>query len=199
MRRAIGAAALLAVFLGLAPAAAWSLDPDTMEMVKAFVKMPTSELPADSIPRFLAVDPAELPAKLRKSFLAKRVELYTLKQLADGKKRGGVRMPEADCAVPKEGQSDSAEILLLAGYEEINDLEEDYVLQVTKCTEHDLMCEFSLQVLAQPKGKKGGPRRRLFLHQNDPAFALVGLFRQHGKASTHFFGVGGVSCAPRLK
>ena len=183
---------------GDAAAAATALDPDTLAMVKAFLKLPTDQIPAAHIPRFLAVDPAALPAKLRQSFLAKRIELYTLKQLADGKKRGSVRMPEADCSIPKDTQG-SAMVLLMAGYEEINSNEEDYVMEQTKCTERDLMCEFTLQIVLPPKTKKGRQERRLFLHVNDPLFAIVGLYRGHGRASTHFFGLGGVSCAPRLK
>jgi hypothetical protein len=205
--------AALVVLMLLAPSALWcgeaeqtapaaaapALDEDTLAMVKAFLKLPTSEIPAEHIPRFLAVDPDSLPAKLQSAFLAKRIELYTLKQLAEGKKRGGVRMPEADCSIPKDLQGPSAGILMMAGYQEINDLEEDFVMEQTKCTERDLMCEFTLQILAPRKGAKGKPTRRLFLHVNDPVFALVGMFRSNGHVSTHFFGLGGVNCAPRLK
>jgi hypothetical protein len=175
------------------------LDPDTLEMVKAFLKMPTKELPAEHVPKFLAVDPEALPKPLRKPFQAKRIELYTLKQLADGKKRGSVRMPEANCDIPKDTRSTSAATLRMAGYEEIEELEEDYVMQQTKCTEHDMMCEFTLQILMLPKSKNGGKTRLLFLYDEDPLFALVAQYRQHGQSSTHFFGLGGISCAPRLK
>ena len=176
-----------------------SLDEDALAMVKAFLKMPTAQLPAAHIPKFLAVDPAALPEKLRQPFWAKRLELYTLKQLADGKKKGGVRMPEEDCSIPKDTRSTSAGPLRRAGYEEISGLEEDYVMEQTECTEHDLMCEFTLQILAPSRGMKEGHGRRLFLHQNDPLFAMVALYRQHGRASTRFFGIGGVNCAPRSK
>jgi len=182
-----------------AAAAAPALDQDTLAMVKAFLRLPTDQIPAAHIPKFLAVDPAALPEMLRQRFLAKRLELFTLKQLADGKKKGSVRMPEADCAVPRDAQSKSAGLLGMAGYEEIKELEEDYVMEQTRCTEHDLMCEFTLQILAPPGDKKEGQGRRLFLHQDDPLFAMVTLYRRHGRASTHFFGLGGVSCAPRLK
>jgi hypothetical protein len=84
-----------------AAASASSLDTDTLAMVKAFLKLPTAQLPPEHIPKFLAVDPAALPKELRQNFLAKRIELFTLKKITDDKKKGGVRMPEADCSIPK--------------------------------------------------------------------------------------------------
>jgi hypothetical protein len=63
-----------------------------------------------------------------------------------------------------------------------------------------LLCEFSLQVLPEPAGKKAQPKRRLFLHQNDPLMALVGQYRSgQAKAQTEFFGLGGISCVQRQK
>jgi len=169
-------------------------------MVKAFLKMPTEKLPAEHIPRFLAVDPAALPEKLRRPYQAKSIELYTLKQIAEGKKRGSVRMPEENCAIPQESRAKSVNILRMAGYEEISESEEEFVMGKTNCTERDLMCEFSLQIAVERTGKKGAARRRLFLHLRDPIFALVGQYRQQGRIrQTNFFGIGFPTCAPRRK
>ena len=63
-------------------------------------------------------------------------------------------MPKADCSIAKEAKGDSAGVLKMAGYEEITDDEERWVMDKTKCTERDLMCEFTLQVVT-PR-----PRRR---------------------------------------
>jgi len=193
---------VLAFFLALcAPVAVRSApDTDTVAMVQAFLKMPTEKLPAEHIPRFLSVDPETLPAKLRRPFIVKRLELYTLKQLADGRKRGSVRMPEENCDVPKDAKSNSAAVLKMAGYEEILEGEESWVIQQTKCTEHDLLCEFSLQILLVREGQSKRTRRLLFLHEKDPLFALVAQYREGHVGSTKFFGIGGFpSCAPRLK
>jgi len=193
--------AALAVLLALA--FAWgrdasSFDADTLEMVKVFLKMPTAEFPPEHIPRFLAVDPAALPKKLRQPFLAKRLELNTLRRLAEGKKRGGVRMPAEDCAIPKYDQGLLVKYLLIAGFKEISDDEEKFAEKQTQCTERDLMCEFSLLTVLVPEGKE--KRRRFFLHFRDPIFALVSQYREQGKAKqTNFFGAGAPVCAPRLK
>jgi len=195
--------AILLVMLSLSLACAGetaesaaALDQDTLEMVKAFVKMPTEDLPVGHIPKFLAVDPRALPAGLRQSFAAKRLELYTLKHVAEGKKKGGVRMPEENCSAPGEAEGQSLKVMRLAGFEEISDDEERFVKEKTNCTEHDLMCEFTLKVLLN----KRSARRRLFLHMKDPLFALVGQYRETGRLrQTKFFGIGNPVCASRLK
>lgn len=193
--------ALLALWLGLAPAhAAEPVDADTLALVKTFIKTPTDQLPVEHIGRFLAVDPHALPAKLQRPFVAKRVELYTLKQLADGKKRGNIRMPEEHCSIPKDSQTTSIGILQLAGYAEIFDDEEQFVMEKTQCTEHDLMCEFTLQVILVAGKKKTETQRRLFMHGKDPMMALISQYREMGRVKqTNFFGIGFPTCAPRLK
>ncbi|MDD5628217.1 MAG: hypothetical protein PHU21_04070 [Elusimicrobia bacterium] len=184
--------------LGLAQGPA--LDDDTLEMVKAFLKLPTEQLPAEHIPKFLAVEPAALPAALRQRYLAKRLELYALRHIAEGKKKGIVRMPEEDCSTIKEAEGMEIKVLRMARYEEISEDEESWLMDTTRCTEHDLMCEFSLLIRTEAKGKKGEKRHRYFLHPVDPLMALVGAYRRSGRnVATNFFGVGGVSCAPRLK
>jgi ketosteroid isomerase-like protein len=60
------------------------------------------------------------------------------------------------------------------------------------------MCEFSLRVLVEKKGKPLTTRVRFFLHFRDPVFALVGQYRDGHSGQTHFFGVGAPTCAPRL-
>ncbi|MDD5657739.1 MAG: hypothetical protein PHF00_10855 [Elusimicrobia bacterium] len=189
---------LLALPARAAEPAAKALDDDTLAMVRAFLKTPTSDLPAEHVPRFLEVDPQALPPKLRRPFRAKRLELYTLKQIADGKRRGSIRMPEADCLVPKDATSAEVGILGMAGYVEITDDDELFLMRQTKCTEHDLMCEFSLRVVLDKENKIN--RRRLFLHVKDPMMGLVGMRRAYGSVrQTNFFGAGFPSCASRLK
>jgi len=173
---------------------------DTAALVQAFLDTPIAELPPDFIPEFLAVNPDDLPQKLRQPFAAKRLELYTLKQLVEGRKKGGVRMPQADCSIAKEAKGDSVGVLKMAGYEEITDDEESWVMGKTQCTERDLMCEFTLQVVTGKAKKTGHARRFLFLHPKDPMFALVAQYREQGRVKqTNFFGIGSPVCAPRLK
>ena len=194
--------AVLAVLLGLS--LGWAgdaapLDADTLDMVKAFLKMPTADLPTAHISRFMAVDPEALPKKLRQPYEGKRLELRTLVRLAEGKKRGVVRMPEADCSRSRDAEGSAISVLLMAGYQEISFEEEKYVEKETRCTERDLMCEFSLVVVVEKKGKPPVARARFFLHFRDPLFAIVGQYREGHAGQTHFFGLGVPTCAPRLK
>jgi len=175
---------------------------DKEKLVQAFLDTPTTELPPGLIPEFLGINPEELPKKLREPFEAKRLELYTLKQIVDGKKKGGVRMPEENCATIKEAKSDSVGILKMAGYAEITEEEESWAMDKTKCTELDLQCEFTLQVVkAKVKTKKASyDKKFLFLHPKDPIFTLISQYREMGRVKqTNFFGIGGTVCAPRLK
>lgn len=198
--RAAGPAPAPAPEPAAAPASGGVPAADREKLVQAFLETPTSELPPDLVPEFLSIDPAALPAKLRQPYAAKRLELYTLKQIVDSKKKGTVRMPAEDCSVEKEAKADSAKILQMAGFTPITEDEERFVMDKTQCTERDLMCEFTLQIVIVKATKKKPAHRLLFLHPRDPIMALVGQYREMGRVKqTNFFGVGSPVCAPRLK
>ncbi len=191
----------LLITLFMTPAEAAGVDKDTIQMVEAFLKKPTAELPPQHVGRFLEIDAKSLPEKLRRPFEAKKLELYTLRSIAGQKKRGFVRMPEEDCGVPNETDTQDAGMLVLAGYTEITQDELLHVIEKTKCTERDLMCEFSLRIAAarDPKTKKAA--LRYFFHANDPLMALVGVYRSGGKGgrNTPFFGGSTFVCTPHTK
>lgn len=174
----------------MAPAAPASLDADTLAMVQKFVKTPTEALPPSAIDRFLAVDAASLPKDLRRPFAAKRIALYTLRQLLHNQKRGTVRMrmPGAECEMPEATVGQTPEILRSAGFSEIFEEEELFLMDKTKCTEDDLMCEFTLRITVE-LNKKKQKVRRLFMHEKDPLQAFLGEYRVKGKAggNTNFF------------
>ncbi|MCX5797253.1 MAG: hypothetical protein NTY77_17315 [Elusimicrobia bacterium] len=197
IRRAAGL--LLAAVLVLpwaAPARAADADTDTVEMVEAFLKMPTAELPPEHIPRFLAVDPAALPKKLRRPYEARRLELYTLKQLGQTRKKGNIITPEDHCEAPKDAKSQDISLLMKVGYVEITEEEKDWLTHRTHCTEQDMLCEFTLQILDEKvgSGPKARKRRRYFLFCGagcDPLMVLVGVYRARVKdPNTNFFGTG---------
>jgi hypothetical protein len=172
------------------------LDADTLAMVKTFLRTPTDQLPVEFIPRFLAVDPAALSVGLRQGFMAKRVELYTLKQISEGKKKGTVRMPAEDCSIPKGAKGPTVGILKMAGYVEITEDEERWLMDKTHCTERDLMCEFTLQVIAAKAAKRNQAQRFLLINSHDPIFAMIAQYRGQGHyRQTAFFGVGTPTCA----
>jgi hypothetical protein len=174
-----------------------ALDADTLEMVKEFLKLPADKLPLEFIPRFLAVDPASLPRKLRRPFEARKLELYSLKQLQQTKKKGIVLLPDDHCEAPKEAKSQDFNVLRMAGYKEITEEEDIWLTKRTRCTEQDMLCNFSLQILNEKvgSGRQARMRRRYFLYcwiGCDPLMALVEIYRAHADdSSTNFFGSGG--------
>ncbi len=165
-------------------------DKDKVAMVEYFLKTPVADLPSDHIDEFIAIDPEILPKKLRKKFAGKKFELLTFKRLAEGKKKGTIRSPEADCDTPKDNKSSDIEILKLAGYEELFDDDLICVEKETKCTPHDLACEFSLQIIAEDKGKGKKKVVRFFMHKNDMMMGIVaGCRGKNGVGKqTNFFG-----------
>jgi hypothetical protein len=191
---------LLLLFLSSAmspalSAAAGKADAETVKKVESFLKRPTAELPPDRIDEFVAIDPESLPKKLQVPFKAKRLELFTLKQMAEGKKKGLIRTPDEHCEVPREAKSGDARVLLMAGYEEITGEEVGCITERTKCTEMDMLCEFSLQILVERVGKKKERSSRFFLHEKDPLMAVVAGCRSASGGNTHFFGRGGPVCS----
>jgi len=163
-------------------------DQSTIKMVEFFLRTPVAELPTEHIDDFLAVDPNTVPKKLRQRFKAKCVELYAFKREAEGKKRGTLRTPEPNCDAPKEGRADEASVLMMAGYVELFEDDLLCVEKETKCTPHDLMCEFTLQSVVEIKGKK--KNIRYFMHQNDIIMGIVaGCRGKNGVGKqTNFFG-----------
>ena len=194
LSRALIASIILAVSAAAAEPKPEKLDPDTLAMVEAFLKRPLSELPAQHIDRFVAVDPLSLPLRLRAKYEARRLELFTLKSLAAGKKKGTVRMPEKDCAIPDDTRArGGAAIYKMAGYMELFEDEVEHLKGRTKCTEPELMCEFSLRIVVETRNKRKDIK--YFLHVKDPLSALVAEYRsQRRSRQTNFFGTMAPTC-----
>lgn len=171
-------------------------DTETVKLVEEWTAAPVAELPPEEIDDFLKIDPESLPASLRPRYQGRALELRTLRHLAAGRRKGAVRIPEEDCAAPKEAKGENIQQLKLAGYQEIMEAEAQYLLKNTKCTERQLQCEFSVTFL-QEKDEGVGPRRRVaaarrrsFIHPRDPLMALIMELRTHGRRrNTDFFGL----------
>lgn len=190
MKRVLAAAFLLGCLAGGARAAEVSADAETVKLVRFFIKTPTAELPPELVEAFLAVKSETLPKKLRRPYEAKKLELYTLKQLAVGKNKGDYRITAEDCSAPKEGRSQDAALLKQSGYVEIEEDEEQYLIDKTHCSQQKQMCEFTLQIIVETAGRRI-VRRRYFLHGKDPLMALVSEYRaSKGHRNTNFFGLG---------
>lgn len=171
--------------------------PDAKE-IKAFVETPISELNSRWIERMMAVDENEVPEKLRFKLRARKLELRALKDIRAGEKKGFVRMPEKECDIPTDSKSDDEKALKAAGFEFLEDHEEELLEQKTHCTERQLMCEFSLQIVVarDPKTKKVRTRH-YYIHERDPLFVIVAAARKGNNigGNTDFFGKVPPACA----
>lgn len=179
-----------------APADMGTADADTMKLVETFLSRPTAELPPEAVPPFLAVDPATLPARLREKYRAKRYELLALKKTLEGRQKPPLRRlgkeEKAACDIKRESPQFLA-LMKQTGFAPITEDEEAFVMEKTKCSECELQEEFSLQIVDVLSAKKGQPATRyLLLIDNDPLWALVGLYRQGrtNTTGTSFFGIG---------
>jgi hypothetical protein len=185
----------LAVLLLGAPARG---APDDAQFVEAFLKIEIARLPPEQIDRFVALDPAALPEKLRERFKARRLELRALKDVAAGKKKGNWRMPDAKCEIPHDSDAAELKVLGRAGYVEVEEEEVRWVSEKTKCSERDMLCEFTLKEL-DFKTKDGKSKRRYFLYCRascDPLMVLIGNYRAKvDDSQSHFFGLAGPTCS----
>lgn len=185
---------ILAAWSALAMPACAMDEATTQRVVDYALRTPTAEMDPKLAGAFLDLDVATLPKKKQEKARAKQIELQTLLKISKGKKKGGIRWPTPDgCKVKYYGPGDVG-ALQVAGFVEIQEEEERFLENKTKCTEVELSCEFSLSIVLIPQ-KKGPPGKRYFLHMNDPINALVAEFRS-GKVAgqTKFFGVGVFSC-----
>ena len=77
------------------------------------------------------------------------------------------------------------------GFNLISDDEEHWLMQKTRCTQCELIEEFSLTIyVVPPKKKKELPTKYALLHEKDPLMGLLAQYRR-GKENpfgTSFFG-----------
>jgi hypothetical protein len=180
---------ILALAASLARPAAAASTP-AVDLVKYFINTPTEDANPKLAEAFLAVDPETLPKALRDRCRSKQVEMRALLRVHQIKKNGSI--------VQTDGTGDASSfirplkditIYRAAGFLDISDSEEDFVMNKTKCTEVELGTKFTL-VIFHDHGKP----RRLMLHGNDPLQAMVAEARGKVGGQTHFFGVGIFTC-----
>jgi hypothetical protein len=168
---------------------AGTADATTVQLADYFIKTSVADANPKLVTPFLAVDPATLPKRQRVKAAAKQVEIKTLFKLHDTKKKGNWLQATEGCSL-KDIVKPLKDIPLytLAGYGDIKEDEEQYIMHKTQCTEIDMGCQFSLIIFFD----KGKPRR-LMLQEHDPLNALAA--ESHKPAGqTNFFGTG-LTCA----
>lgn len=172
---------------------AGTADADTVQLADIVIKTPTAELDPTLAGAFLKVDTATLPARQRKMARGKQIELRALISVAEGKKRGAIRMIGPTGCTPTKVTPADIPLLVRLGFVETEDWAVAEAGAQTECTEQDMQCQFSLHIVDMPKGSK--PPRRYFFQERDPMLAIVQMKERGSTAKqTQFFGVGFLKC-----
>jgi len=175
---------LLVLVLCLAgvAAAADSAGPDEATRIKIaeyMLKTPMNEADPVLVSGFMKLDTTILPKKLRDKARGKQMEIDAIVKIHNGKKKGPFRFPVA-CELKRYEGPEGLRIMgMIIGNEEIAGEEEEYIELKANCTEEQLMCEFSLNIVLM-KRKDKPPLKRYFLMSQDPLMALVAEKRGGG-------------------
>lgn len=164
--------------------------PDEATRVKIaeyMLKTPLDEANPTLVSGFMKLDPETLPKKMRDKVRGKQMEIDAVVKIHKGKKKGPFRFPSA-CVIKRyEGPEGLRVMGMIQGNVEIEGEEEEYIEKKTNCTEDQLLCEFSLNIVIM-KRKDKPPLKRYFLMEADPLMALVGEKRGGGgSAGNQYF------------
>lgn len=163
--------------------AADAMDDETRDKVVAYMlKTPLSEADPVVASGFMKIDAQSLPPKLRDKAKAKQLEIDAAVKIRRGKKKGPFRFPAA-CEIKRyEGPEGMRVMGLIMGNQQIEGEEEEYIEKKTNCSEDQLICEFSLNIVIM-KRKDKPPLKHYFLMETDPLFALVAEKRGGGASA----------------
>jgi len=153
-----------------------------IKMAEYMLKTPMNEADPTIVSGFMKLDPESLPKKMRDKVRGKQMEIDQIVKIHNGKKKGPFRFPAA-CEIKRYEGPDGIRIMgYIIGNVEIAGEEEEYVERATNCTEEQLLCEFSLNIVVMKRPGKA-PLKRYFLMENDPLMALVAEKRGGGGSS----------------
>ena len=163
-------------------AAADSSGPDEKTRIKIaeyMLKTPMNEADPALVAGFMKLDAEALPKKMRDKVRGKQMEIDAIVKIHNGKKKGPFRFPVA-CEIKRyEGPEGMRIMGMIIGNEEIATEEEEYIELKTNCTEDQLMCEFSLNIV-MVKRKDKPPLKHYFMMSQDPMMAIVAEKRGGG-------------------
>ncbi|MDP3542466.1 MAG: hypothetical protein Q8T11_08370 [Elusimicrobiota bacterium] len=153
-----------------------------VKIVEYMLKTPLDEANPTLVSGFMKLDTAALPKKLRDKARAKQLEIDAVVKIHKGKKKGPFRYPAACQTKIYEGPEGMRVMKMIMGNAEITTEEEEYLELKGNCTEEQLMCEFSLNiVIMRPKGQP--PIKHYFLMEADPLMAWVAEKRGGGASA----------------
>lgn len=165
-------------------------EPDEETRIKTaqyMLKTPNDQANPTVVAAFMKLDTKTLPPKLRDKARAKQLEIDAVVKIHKGKKKGPFRFPDACQVKYYEGPEGMRVMGLIIGNAEITGEEEEYLELKGNCTEEQLMCEFSLNVVIM-KRKDKAPLKHYFLMEQDPLMAWVAEKRGGGaSAGNNYF------------
>ncbi|UPT73964.1 MAG: hypothetical protein M0D55_19370 [Elusimicrobiota bacterium] len=178
----------LLLALLLLPLSARAEDEATrLKLVQYMLKTPTADADPKLVAPFMEIDTETLPKNLREKAKSKQVEIQLLMKVAKGKKKGPFRFVEPGCAAKRYGPEGIRIMGMIIGNQEVEAEEVDYIKLKTNCTEDELLCEFSLNIVITPRKDKP-PLIKYFLMETDPLMALVAEKRGGGgSAGNNYF------------
>lgn len=196
-----GLAGLLCAGLLLQPAAAGAAraadagtaSAEQVQLTQVVLRTPTAELDPTLAGAFLKLDPETLPRKWRSKARGKQLELNALIRVAEGKKKGVIRViGSEECKPPRPAPADIPMMMML-GFIEAEEWAVGAAGVQTDCTELDMQCQFSLHIVEM--GKKAKPPRRYFFQEKDFMLFIVRMKEKSLEAKqTGFFGTGFLKC-----
>lgn len=177
-----------------AAAEKYTADAETVKFAEYFVKTDSGDLDPELVPQFMNILPETLPRRLRDPVKAKKAELRALLKISQAKKKPPIRRagqePLEDCEFI-EGTRELVRVQQKMGFEIIPEDEEIWLMNQTRCTECELVDEFSLTIIVVPgdRKKKRPAEKYLLMHQRDPLMALLAQYRQgkNNPRGTNFF------------
>lgn len=167
----------LALALGLSGSAGAAAPiPDEQTKIKIaeyMIKVRPDEADPKLVAGFMDIDVQTLPKRLREKAKAKQIQIDAIVRIHKGRRKGSTRIVPASCQPKRYYGDEGLRVMrLVGGGEEIAPEEEDYIERKTNCSEDQLICEFSLNVVVYPREGKP-PMKRYFLMSADPLMALV--------------------------
>jgi hypothetical protein len=188
---------LLALLLLPLPALAED-EASKLKLVQYMLKTPTADADPNLVAPFMELDADALPKKYRDKAKAKQLEIKSLLKISKGKKKGPFRYPEA-CQPKRYGPEGIQVMNMILGNQEVEIEEVEYIKAKTSCTEDQLICEFTLNVVVLPRKDKP-PLVKFYLMESDPLMALVAEKRGGGgSAGNKYFQELKPSCQQSFK
>lgn len=169
--------------------AAGSPGPDgktRIKIVEYTLKTPLNEADPTLVSGFMKIDPETLPKNIRDKARAKQIEIDAIVKIHNGAKKGPFRFPTA-CQPKRYRGSQGIRIMsMIISNTEIEADEEEYLEKRSECSEDQLICEFSLNVVLIPRPGKA-PLKRYYLLAGDPLMAWIAERRGGGKSGGRYF------------